>query len=273
MKRTILEFVKKTVWLLIAGLIFAILSWTALAMMANADGEYRTIEPASIAPLAPIQIDISEDEPDDPDDWFEREAVFDESEDASETLCEAAVEENGEGNAAIDISAFLASIDPVAHSGTLYRDSHGAEAYGWELNEAVRLMMLESGAESEIDIREHCALLCKQLLYTQTVGGFDDWGTTLYGIIHGEHSYTETAPRIWTEAAVPTERVVEIFYDVWFNGYFTDFRVQCFRSTCYHTWAIAAYRIGKTYYSVNPWQDFSMFELDKNGLLIDILKQ
>lgn len=167
----------------------------------------------------------------------------------------------------IDAKAFIASIDPQTHYETLYMDSHGATAYGWEITEAIRLVMLESGAESDIDIREHCALICKQLLYCQTVGGWDDWGTTLWGIIHSSHTYNQTSPRIWTADAIPTDRVTEIFWDVWLNGYFTDFRVQCFRSTCYHTWAIPAYQIDKTFYSINPWQDFSMFDLDVDGVL------
>ena len=203
------------------------------------------------------------------EDWFETGQIF--AETTTETSSESPQDASGglqrREDGSIDILSFLASIEPMEHAGTLYEDSHGAVAYGWELNEAVRLVMLESGAESDEDIREHCALLCKQLYYTQVVGGWDDWGTRLAGIIHGGHSYIQTAPYIWEDWATPTERVTEIFWDVWFNGYLSDFRVQCFRSTCYHTWAISAYQIGKTYYSVNPWQDFSMFDLDENGVL------
>lgn len=162
-------------------------------------------------------------------------------------------------------------------SDAVYYDSHGAEAYGWELNEAIRLMMLECGSSkvSEADKREHCAVLCKQLLYTQTVGGYNGWGTTLWGVMHASNSYLQTAPRIWNEEAEPTDEITDIFWDVWSNGYLTDFRVQSYRLDYhfadYYTaggdWAINAYSIGSTYYSRNYWQDFSMFDLDENGVL------
>ena len=160
-------------------------------------------------------------------------------------------------------------IDPAA----VYYDSHGAEAYGWELNEAMRLMMLECGSYkvSEADKREHCAVLCKQLLYTQVVGGYNGWGTTLWGVMHASNSYLQTAPRIWTEDAEPTDEIKALFWDVWCNGYFSDFRVQSYRLG-YHfeegVWAVNAYSIEDSFYSRNKWQDFSMFELDENGVLL-----
>lgn len=159
-------------------------------------------------------------------------------------------------------------LDPAA----VYYDSHGASAYGWELNEAMRLMMLECGSYkvSEADKREHCAVLCKQLLYTQVVGGYNGWGTTLWGVIHASNTYLQTAPRIWTEDAEPTEEIMGIFWDVWRNGYLSDFRVQSYRLG-YHfeegVWAVNAYSIGDSFYSRNKWQDFSMFDLDENGVL------
>lgn len=162
--------------------------------------------------------------------------------------------------------------EPVLMSDALYYDSHGAEAYGWELTEAIRLMMLECGSYkvSEADKREHCAVLCKQLLYTQTVGGYNGWGTTLWGVMHASNTYLETAPRIWNEEAEPTEQIAAIFWDVWCNGYSSDFRVQSYRSD-YHfaegEWAINAYSIGNTFYSSNMWQDFSMFDLGWDGML------
>ena len=144
---------------------------------------------------------------------------------------------------------------------TLYTDSRGATAYGWEIEECIRELMLEAGGESDEDIREHAAVYCKQLLYAQTVGGYDDWGTTLHGVVYS-HGYEETYPNIWTPAADPTQKVTEIFWDVWQNGYTSDFRVQVFRKDWYHstTWSIPAYQIGRTCYSINIWQDFSMFE-------------
>lgn len=160
-------------------------------------------------------------------------------------------------------------IDPAA----VYYDSHGAEAYGWEINEAMRLMMLECGSYkvSEADKREHCAVLCKQLLYTQVVGGYNGWGTTLWGVMHASNSYLQTAPRIWTEDAEPTDEIKALFWDVWCNGYFSDFRVQSYRLG-YHfeegVWAVNAYSIENSFYSRNKWQDFSMFELDENGVLL-----
>jgi len=152
----------------------------------------------------------------------------------------------------------------VSYWDTLFTDSRGATAYGWEIEECIRECMLEAGGESEADIREHCAIYCKQLLYTQTIGGFDDWGTSLYGIVHS-HAYAATRDYIWTEAAAPTDKVREIFWDVWNNGYDSDFRVQCFRSGYYHdlTWSIPAYQIGNSYYSINIYQDFSMFGWSK----------
>ena len=162
---------------------------------------------------------------------------------------------------------------PEIDSAAVYYDSHGAEAYGWELNEAMRLMMLECGSYkvSEADKREHCAVLCKQLLYTQVVGGYNGWGTTLWGVMHASNSYLQTAPRIWTEEAEPTDEIKALFWDVWSNGYFSDFRVQSYRLG-YHfeegVWAVNAYSIGDSYYSWNFWQDFSMFELDENGVLL-----
>lgn len=161
---------------------------------------------------------------------------------------------------------------PVLVSDAVYYDSHGAEAYGWEITEAIRLMMLECGSYTvpEADKREHCAVLCKQLLYTQTVGGYNGWGTTLWGVMHASNTYLQTAPRIWNEEAEPTEQIAAIFWDVWTNGYSSDFRVQSYRSN-YHfaegEWAINAYSIGSTYYSRNMWQDFSMFDLGWNGVL------
>lgn len=145
--------------------------------------------------------------------------------------------------------------------GTLYMDSRGATAYGWEIEECIRELMLEAGGESEEDIREHAAVYCKQLLYTQVVGGYDDWGLTLHEIIYS-HSYEETYPFIWTAAATPTENVREIFWDVFINGYTSDFRAQAFKKGWYHSplWATPAYQIGNSFYSINIWQDFSMFE-------------
>lgn len=162
--------------------------------------------------------------------------------------------------------------EPRFEHDKLYYDSHGAEAYGWELEEAIRLMMLECGSYivPEADKREHCAVLCKQLLYTQTVGGYNGWGTTLWGVMHAGNTYLQTAPRIWSPEAEPTEEITEIFWDVWTNGYFTDFRVQSYRSD-YHFaeggWAVNTYVIGNSYYSRNFWQDFSMFDLDEYGVL------
>lgn len=143
----------------------------------------------------------------------------------------------------------------------LLTDSRGATAERWEIEECIRELMLEAGGESKEDIREHAAVYCKQLLYTQTVGGFDDWGVTLHGIVYS-HAYEETYPNIWTPAAEPTDEVREIFWDVWWNGYTSDFRVQNFRKDYYHSpiWSIPAYQIGRTCYSINIWQDFSMFE-------------
>lgn len=151
---------------------------------------------------------------------------------------------------------------------TLYFDSHGAYAWGWEIEEAMRKIMLEAGGESEEDIRAHVEVDLKQLLYCQTVGGYDDWGTSLWGVTHS-HGYLETNTRLWTPEAEPTELVRYIFWDVWKNGYFSDFRVQNYRSGWYHslTWSIPAYQIGNSFYSINIWQDFSMFNLDENGVL------
>ena len=158
------------------------------------------------------------------------------------------------GNAgAMDISEIV--------PGAVYCDSHGAEAYGWELIEGIRLMMLECGSYTvpEADKIEHCAVLFKQLYYTQTVGGYNGWGTTLWGVMHASNTYLQTAPRIWTEAAEPTQEITDVFWDVWCNGYLSDFRVQSYRSDYhfadYYTaggdWAINAYSIGTTYYSRN----------------------
>lgn len=161
--------------------------------------------------------------------------------------------------------------EPRFEHDKLYYDLHGAEAYGWELEEAVRLMMLECGSYTvpEADKREHCAVLCKQLLYTQTVGGYNGWGTTLWGVMHAGNTYLQTAPRIWNDEAEPTEEIVEIFWDVWTNGYLTDFRVQNYRTDYFFEgdWSYPAYSIGTTYYSINRWTDFSMFDLDENGVL------
>ena len=172
---------------------------------------------------------------------------------------------------------FMGSVSCAEASGSrfehdkLYYDSHGAEAYGWELEEAVRLMMLECGSYTvpEADKREHCAVLCKQLLYTQTVGGYNGWGTTLWGVMHSGNTYLQTAPRIWSKEAEPTEEIAEIFWDVWTNGYLTDFRVQNYRTDYFFEgdWSYPAYSIGTTYYSINRWQDFSMFDLGPDGVL------
>lgn len=157
---------------------------------------------------------------------------------------------------------------PILDSDTLYSDSHGAQAYGWEIEEAMRKIMLEAGGESQADIRAHVEVDLKQLLYCQTVGGYDDWGTSLWGVTHS-HGYLETNTRLWTPEAEPTDLVRAIFWDVWVNGYFTDFRVQNYRSGWYHDplWAIPAWQIGDSFYSYNIWQDFSLFALDENGVL------
>jgi hypothetical protein len=157
---------------------------------------------------------------------------------------------------------------PVIQYDELYVDSHGAEAYGWEIEEAIRKIMLEAGGEGQDDIRAHVEVDLKQLLYCQTVGGYDDWGTSLYGVTHS-HGYLETNTRLWTKEAEPTDLVRAIWWDVWNNGYFSDFRVQNYRSGWYHslTWSTPAYQIGRSFYSINIWQDFSMFDLDENGVL------
>ena len=160
---------------------------------------------------------------------------------------------------------------PDIQPGTIYTDSHGATAYGWELTEGIRMMMLECGSYTvpEADKREHVAVLCKQLLYTQTVGGYNGWGTTLWGVMHASNSYIQTAPYIWTEAAEPTDQITAIFWDVWCNGYLSDFRVQLYRRDYWFDgdWSIPAYQIATTCYAINKWQDFSMFQLDENGVL------
>lgn len=148
---------------------------------------------------------------------------------------------------------------PDAYWGEKLTDSRGATAERWEIEEAIRELMLEAGGESEADIREHAAIYCKRLLYTQTVGGYDDWGTTLHEVVYS-HGFLETHPYIWHERANPTDKVREIWWDVWNNGYTSDFRVQNFRSGYYAHWSIPAYNIGNTYYGINPWQDFTMFE-------------
>lgn len=159
----------------------------------------------------------------------------------------------------------LATFGPIramsadSYWSSVFTDSRGATAYGWEIEECIRELMLEAGGECEEDIREHAAVYCKQLLYTQTVGGYDDWGTTLHEIVYS-HGYEETYPNIWTPAGDPTDQVREIFWDVWVNGYTSDFRVQSYRSEFYASWSIPAFSIGNTYYGINPWQDFSMFE-------------
>lgn len=159
---------------------------------------------------------------------------------------------------------YIEEIDPEA----VYVDSRGAEAKGSELIEGIRLMMLECGSYTVPyeDKVEHCAVLFKQLLYTQTVGGYNGWGTTLWGVMHASNTYLQTAPRIWTEDANPTEEIADIFLDTWFNGYSSDFRVQCYRTDWFFEgdWAISAYQIGTTYYSINKWQDFSMFDLNES---------
>ena len=157
---------------------------------------------------------------------------------------------------------------PVVVSDEVYTDSHGATAAGWEIEEAIRKIMLEAGGESEADIRAHVEVDLKRLLYCQVVGGFDDWGTSLWGVTHS-HGFLETNTRLWTPEAEPTDLVRAIWWDVWWNGYLSDFRVQNYRSDYYHslTWSVPAFSIGRSYYSWSIWQDFSMFDLDKNGVL------
>lgn len=157
---------------------------------------------------------------------------------------------------------------PVVVSDETYTDSHGATAAGWEIEEAIRKIMLEAGGESEADIRAHVEVDLKRLLYCQVVGGYDDWGTSLWGVTHS-HGFLETNTRLWTPEAEPTDLVRAIWWDVWWNGYLSDFRVQNYRSGWYHssTWSTPAYQIGASYYSINNYQDFSMFDLDENGVL------
>lgn len=157
---------------------------------------------------------------------------------------------------------------PVVVSDEIYMDSHGATAAGWEIEEAIRKIMLEAGGESEADIRAHVEVDLKRLLYCQVVGGFDDWGTSLWGVTHS-HGFLETNTRLWTPEAEPTDLVRAIWWDVWWNGYLSDFRVQNYRSDYYHslTWSVPAFSIGRSYYSWSIWQDFSMFDLDENGVL------
>jgi hypothetical protein len=88
----------------------------------------------------------------------------------------------------------IGSPDPFWNE--LLWDSRGASAERWEIEECIRELMLEAGGESEEDIREHAAVYCKRLLYTQTVGGYDDWGTTLHEVVHS-HGFLETYPFIW----------------------------------------------------------------------------
>lgn len=157
---------------------------------------------------------------------------------------------------------------PIVKSDEIYTDSHGATAAGWEIEEAIRKIMLEAGGESEADIRAHVEVDLKRLLYCQVVGGYDDWGTSLYGVTHS-HGFLETNTRLWTPAAEPTDLVRAIWWDVWWNGYLSDFRVQNYKKDWYHSplWSIPAFSIGRSYYSINIWQDFSMFDLDENGVL------
>ena len=157
---------------------------------------------------------------------------------------------------------------PVVTSDEIYTDSHGATATGWEIEEAIRKIMLEAGGESEADIRAHVEVDLKRLLYCQVVGGYDDWGTSLWGVTHS-HGFLETNTRLWTPDAEPTDLVRAIWWDVWWNGYLSDFRVQNYKKDWYHDplWSIPAFSIGASYYSINKWQDFSMFDLDENGVL------
>ena len=238
--KAVLSFIRDAIGIVIAAMRFGVAFWGVLLLMRDAWYEHSEITADVYAASA---VSLPPEEP--AEEGVGRFEIY--------------VEGEGEPPEWYRPDEEMAAEWSADERYRVFVDSRGAEAYGWEITEAIRLLMLETGGESDEDIRAHCEVIVKQLEYTQTVGGWDDWGTTLYGILHS-HSYTQTNSRIWTEEAAPSERLQEIFWDVWYNGYETDFRVQCFRSDCFHSWAIPAYQIGNTYYSINPWQDFSMFE-------------
>lgn len=243
MFKKITDFARDMLGLLLAGLVFGAGLYGVLGLIKDA-GTGREEGAAEVYKASAVSLPaVAEEVP----------------EDAGVGRVKIYVEGEGEPPAWYRPDEPMAAVWTANGLDRVYVDSRGAKAYGWEITEAIRLLMLECGGESDEDIRAHCEVVVKQLAYAQAVGGWDDWGTTLYGVLHS-HAYLETNGRIWTAEANPTEKLAEIFWDVWNNGYESDFRVQCFRSGWYHSWAIPAYQIGDTYYSINPWQDFSMFE-------------
>ena len=121
------------------------------------------------------------------------------------------------------------------------------ECEEWEIEELVRTMYLEAGAESD-----ECIRAVTDCTLNQLNSGF--FGSTLHEVLARPGNFDETFPYIW-EKGEPSERVREIVMDVLVNGIGLPSRIMFFRNRYFHdmTWAIPEFATDNVYFSSSRW--------------------
>lgn len=116
----------------------------------------------------------------------------------------------------------------------------------WELEQLVRVIYLEAGAESDICIR-----CCTDVAFNQLQSGL--FGDTLYEVLYYPRNYDETVWRIWD--IEPSERVREIVMDVYENGISIPQRIMYYRNQYYHDiwWSIPEFTVDNVFFSSSRW--------------------
>lgn len=120
------------------------------------------------------------------------------------------------------------------------------ECEDWELEELVRTMYLEAGAESE-----ECIRAVTDCTFNQLNSGY--FGSTLYEVLSRPGNFDETYPYIWT--IEPSERVREIVMDIYTNGIGLPARVMFFRNQYFHDiyWSIPEFVTDNVFFSSSRW--------------------
>lgn len=120
------------------------------------------------------------------------------------------------------------------------------ECEEWELEELIRTMYLEAGAESDLCIR--CVT---DVAFNQLNSGL--FGNTLHDVLFRPGNYDETVWRIWD--IEPSERVREIVMDVYYNGITLPKRIMFYRNWYFHdpSWSIPEFTTDNVYFSSSRW--------------------
>ena len=115
-----------------------------------------------------------------------------------------------------------------------------------ELEELIRVVYLEAGAESD-----YCIRCVTDVAFNQLHSGL--FGSTMTEVLHRPGNYDETIYRIWT--IEPTQRVRDIVMDVYLNGVSLPARIMFYRNNYYHdlSWAIPEFNTDNVFFSSSRW--------------------